>query len=354
MSQTLSSVEILKEYESIKSEKPMARAKDIADSLSISEGELVASRVGSKIFRLIDDPQEILSSIEQLGSVMALTRNKDCVHERHGIYSNGSFESHGPMNIGLFVNPDIDLRLFMSHWKYCYSLTEEGSNRTLRSIQFFDKAGIAIHKIYALEDHQKEMFNAITHRYKHDNQSTEIKIEQYDKNISYASDNDVDWKEFRNTWENLKDTHDFFPMLKRFNVERQQALRNIGSDFAYEVDNSSSRKILEKARDKECEIMVFVGNRGCLQIHTGPVEKLAEMGDWFNVMDPIFNLHLNQSSISKSWVTKKPTEDGIVTALEVYDEYGELIVTFFGKRKPGIPELELWREIVQEIPIKIG
>ena len=46
---------------------------------------------------------------------------------------------------------------------------------------------------------------------------------------------------------------------------------------------------------------------------------------------------------------KKPTKDGIVTGLEVYDAQGELIVYFFGKRKPGIPELESWREIIKNL-----
>src|SRR5690606_38204341 len=127
------------------------------------------------------------------------------------------------------------------------------------------------------------------------------------------------------------------------------ALRKIGADFAYQVKNNASRQILELARDKNCPIMVFVGNRGCIQIHSGEVHKLVEHGVWYNVLDPKFNLHLNENAIARSWVVKKPTEDGIVTALEVFDNNGELIVTFFGKRKPGIPELELWREIISHI-----
>jgi hypothetical protein len=37
--------------------------------------------------------------------------------------------------------------------------------------------------------------------------------------------------------------------------------------------------------------MCFVGNRGCIQIHTGPVKNIKIMGPWLNVMDPGFNLH---------------------------------------------------------------
>jgi putative hemin transport protein len=36
----------------------------------------------------------------------------------------------------------------------------------------------------------------------------------------------------------------------------------------------------------------------------------------------------------------------MVTAIEVFNEMGEIIVQFFGKRKPGVPELEEWRSLV--------
>jgi putative hemin transport protein len=45
-------------------------------------------------------------------------------------------------------------------------------------------------------------------------------------------------------------------------------------------------------------------------------------------------------------VVVKPTVDGDVTSLELYDKDGNNIVMFFGKRKPGEPELQAWREIV--------
>ncbi len=342
---------IFESYISLKKENPKLRTKDISNTLGVAEGELVASRVGHDVIRLKPEPNEILLSVEKLGSVMALTRNEHCVHERHGVYSNGSFSSHGSMKMGLFVNPDIDLRLFMSHWTYCFSLTEKSEKRTLRSFQFFDKSGLAIHKIYALNESQKDMFNKITDTFKSEDNLFDVEIKNMNTDQIYTKDEDVDWKLFRESWENLKDTHDFFPLLKKFNLERQQAFKNIGPDFAYKVDNLSSKIMLELASEKNCEIMVFVANKGCIQIHTGPVEKLAEFGSWYNVLDPTFNLHLNTDGIACSWVTKKPTVDGIVTALEVFDENGDLIVTFFGKRKPGIPELELWREIIDLLPV---
>ncbi|MEI2422070.1 ChuX/HutX family heme-like substrate-binding protein, partial [Arthrospira platensis SPKY2] len=62
-----------------------------------------------------------------------------------------------------------------------------------------------------------------------------------------------------------------------------------------------------------------------------------------------FNLHVREAAIAHCWVVRKPTADGMVTALECYDATGEQLVQLFGKRKPGIPELESWRTLVAEV-----
>lgn len=47
----------------------------------------------------------------------------------------------------------------------------------------------------------------------------------------------------------------------------------MGDDLACKVENSALAQLLEAARRDGNEIMVFVGNRGCVQIFTGAVEK---------------------------------------------------------------------------------
>ena len=95
--------------------------------------------------------------------------------------------------------------------------------------------------------------------------------------------------------------------------------------------------------------MVFVGNAHCIQIHTGPVCNLKWLDDWFNVLDPEFNLHLKTTGIAELWRVRKPSTDGIVTSWEAFDADGELIVQLFGARKPGEPERDDWRELTARL-----
>jgi putative hemin transport protein len=71
------------------------------------------------------------------------------------------------------------------------------------------------------------------------------------------------------------------------------------------------------------------------------------MGPWLNVLDPTFNLHLREDAIASSWVVRKPTRDGDVTSLELFDAAGFCFAQLFGQRKPGVPELESWRAVLQ-------
>ena len=346
------SAHLRKHYEALKKENPKLRARDLASRLGVSEGELVASFVGENSVRLVDDIEGILKSLLSLGRVMALTRNESCVHERKGVYDNSEFLKHCPMVIGMFVNPDIDLRLFLSYWKYHFAVTNQTAKGERKSLQFFDQEGTAIHKIYLTEDSDEKAYENLVSQFKSDSQETFIEVSPVEKKKE-KPDSEIDWKGFRKAWEGLKDTHDFDMILRKFSLRREQALKNIGEDYAFQVsfneDSSVVSETLHLAKEKKCEIMVFVGNRGCLQIHTGPVENLVRYENWYNVMDSSFSLHLNENQVARSWIVKKPTKDGMVTSLELYDEKGELIVTFFGKRKPGIPELETWREILSQI-----
>jgi len=336
---------IKEEYLGLKEKNPQIRARDAAGQIGISEAELVASRLGEGVTRLVSNWKEMLPAIKAFGKVMGLTRNEYAVHERKGIYDNATIDS--PHSI--FVNPDIDLRIFLSHWQFAFAVNEETKSGLRHSLQFFDKDGSAVHKVYLEKESDMNAYQEYVSKFKADDQSPKLDIQPYAPKKSDRPDSEIDLKEFRTAWEGLQDTHDFFPMLMKYKIGRVQALRLIGEDLAYKVSNVSFRKLLNIASERKCEIMIFVGNTGCIQIHTGLVSNLKEFGTWYNVLDPDFNLHLREDAVMTSWVVKKPTKDGVVTSLELFDKDNQNIALLFGKRKPGIPELVAWREIINEL-----
>lgn len=318
------------------------RARDAARQLGISEAELVAQGIGPDVIRLRTEGAGIIRDLPSLGPVMALTRNEHCVHEKIGPYRNVSI---GPA-VGLVLGKKIDLRLFPAQWRHSFAVIEETPQGLRRSLQFFDTTGAAIHKIYQKPETDEVAFYALIERWRAPSQIPLLAIEPAAPVKADRPDSEIDIEELRADWNALKDTHEFFGLLKRLDIGRLQSFRLAGPDLARPVAASSLARVLEGARDGGISIMVFAGNPGCIQIHTGVVETLKRTGPWFNVLDSDFNLHLREDAIASAWVVRKPTADGDVTSLELFDADGLCFAQLFGARKPGKPEQEAWRALL--------
>jgi len=348
----MKSIDSIRQFFTILRREEKMRHRDIAEKLEISEGELIGAHVDARLapteigglqaIRLCSEWSEIISSVEFLGEVMALTRNKSCVHEKVGVYKHAS--KRGP--IGLLVG-EIDLRIFYETWAHGFAVHEVTKNGPHRSLQFFDKSGAAVHKIHLKPQSIVEFFDALVAKFKSGDQAPGIEVLGLDKPVVEIPDREINIGRFHQAWCHMKDTHEFYDLLKKFNVNRAQGLRLAKPEFTQEVCVSCIRDLLDIVVNTKTSIMVFVGNPGVIQIHSGPVKNVVHMKAWINIMDPRFNLHLRADHVAQVWVVRKPTVDGIVTSIELFDEQGETIAMFFGERKPGNPELDSWRSLVQ-------
>ena len=240
----------------------------------------------------------------------------------------------------------IDLRLFSAHWHHAFAVFDHTDRGLHRSLQFFDAHGVAVHKIHQRPDTDIDAFDRLIASWRSTDRSPDLVALPPPPLAADRPDDEIDDATLRLEWAALQDTHDFFGMLRTLKVGRLQAMRLAGPDFARRVATGTVARVLEAARDAATPIMVFAGNPGCIQIHTGIVERIGHTGPWLNVMDPDFHLHLRQDMIADAFVVRKPTKDGDVTSLELFDAGGFCFAQVFGARKPGIPERNDWRAII--------
>uniref|UniRef100_UPI0021BDF3D5 hemin-degrading factor n=1 Tax=Burkholderia multivorans TaxID=87883 RepID=UPI0021BDF3D5 len=220
----------------------------------------------------------------------------------------------------------------------------------LKSLQFFDAQGHAIHKVYLRAHSDHAGYDAFVARWRAASQQPGLDVAPAAPKKPERADSAIDVAGFRAAWHAMTDTHQFFGITQRFGVSRLQALRLADPQHAYPLDAAHAlRHVLERAAQSGQPIMVFVGNAGMIQIHTGPVANVREVGAWINVLDPGFNLHVREDMIATAWVVKKPTSDGIVTSVELFDRNGEHVALLFGERKPGQPERDDWRALVASL-----
>ncbi|RUX02547.1 MAG: hemin-degrading factor [Mesorhizobium sp.] len=330
-----------------RTENPKARERDLAGQLGISEAELVAAHCGDGVIRIEPRVNDLLTGLEAVGEVMALTRNESAVHEKIGVYDKVVTGNHNAMVLG----ENIDLRIFPKIWAHGFALEKRDGDDIRRSLQFFDASGEAVHKVHLRPASSLYAYQKLVASLESPNQGPTIEIsrpvldEESEAGTSTASLDDL-----RDRWSRLTDVHQFFGMLKTLKLSRRQAVRMVGQDYAWLLDNDAVRAMFHHAAESEMPIMCFVGNRGCIQIHSGPVKSIKPMGPWINVLDETFHLHLRTDHIHEVWAVRKPTRDGHVTSLEVYAANGDMIIQFFGKRHEGESERDDWRFLAEHLP----
>ncbi len=339
--------ELRQSYEKYIIQHPKTRQRDVANALFVSEAALVDEQICLQSIRLQPSFKSIIESLPKLGYIMTLMRNEFAVHERKGIYQNVRIKG----SMGLVITDDrkIDLRLFLSQWQYAYAVRETLDSGDRYSLQFFNKAGIAIQKIFLQKESDFQHYQWLISLYAHANQFSQIQFENTVVVRDLANDGDVNRKELVQEWKEMTDVHQFIGILKRHNVDRQQAFRLVGNEFAEEFSTKNMELLLEQIMERKIPIMCFVGNQGGIQIHTGIINKVKAIGPWLNILDPEFNLHLLETGVATAWVVRKPTVDGIITSLELYDADGNQIVQFFGERKEGQPENTHWQRLAESV-----
>ena len=330
-----------------RAENPKLRDRDFAAELNISEAQLVAAYAGRGVTRIAARPDDIVPRLTALGEVMALTRNTSCVIEKTGVYENYRSGQHAAM----VNNPEIDLRFFPPHWVSAFAVVREGGIGPRRSIQIFDAAGDAVHKVHLLPASDVGEFDRLVADLKLEDQSSELTVEPRKPADAPRADA-AKAEELRKGWAGMTDTHQFIGLTKKLKMNRLGAYRIADEPFARELDTGTVNTMLEAVRDTKTEVMIFVGNRGCIEIHGGPIVTLKETGPWQNVLDPGFDLHLRLDHIAEVWAVNKPTQRGDAISVEAFDAEGTLIFQVFGRRNMGTDHRPAWNAIVEGLASK--
>lgn len=321
------------------------RPFDLADKLGVPEAALVAAEVGHGTIRVEAAPGLLIPAVQALGEVMALTRNRSCVIEKVGTYN----EFHDGDHAAMTLDPEIDLRFFPRQFVHAFAVEVAGEKGTRRSIQVFDAAGDAVHKIHLRELSDLAAWETLKETLKLADQSDEIAftprapVEAAKAEAAHAAD-------LRDEWQAMTDTHQFNGLIRRLKMNRLGAYRLAGAPLVRPLGVEAVQQMFDRLLADKVAVMFFVGNMGCIEIHSGPIHSLRPMGPWINVMDPRFNLHLRADHIAEVWHVEKPTKRGPAISVEAFDAEGALIFQCFGMREEKGGDAAAWSQLVEALP----
>jgi len=328
-------------WDALRAATPGLRIRDAAARLGSTEMQLLATRCGDGVTRLSGPWHRRLRELPRLGRVMVLSRNEVVVHEKIGCYERLDIGDQ----MGIARGEDIDLRLFMSQWAHGFAVAEGDRH----SLQFFAADGRALHKVYVTEPAGLSAWEDFACDWAAEDQSPEQTVEPPEAPAPERPDADVDVETLRRHWDGLHDVHAFAPMLAHHVLGRQQALRLAGPHYAVPLPLDAPQRLLQAAAQSGQPIRVLAMNPGIVQVHTGLVHHVEMRGPWLNVLDENFSLHLRTDLVASAWCVRKPSYDGDITSIELFDAAGENVALFFGARKPGLPEREDWRQLTTSL-----
>ena len=352
-------------WQTLRAAQPKVMIRDAARTLGVSEAELLATDIGKSVTRLKDDEhaaREIMRRALDLGTVLALTRNENGVIERTGVATklkpqdaqaapaaekDSEREARLRDIAGGYLGGEIDLRFTFDKWKHAFAVVQTGADGSVkRSLQFFDASGTAAHKLYLKDDKTVAVFDKLVADFRHPDQAGALKVVPVAPKAPELADNKVDIAEFHQAWADMGDVHQFNRLLTEFKISREQAFRLAPKGMAQRVTPAAVRTLLDEAARQKLPLMAFLGNGAVIQIYSGTIVKTAASGDWYNVLDPHFNLHLRDSAFKSGWVVKRAG----VTSIEFFDNNGDLVVTFFGVRERGKPQPQSWTDLAARLP----
>jgi putative hemin transport protein len=290
--------ELLERRDALLGAEPKLRGRALADRLGVSEAQILMLECGHSAFILRPEWPEIIDKVSSLGTVMAFTRNEWILHEKIGRYGGVSMNDSGN---AVVVGEEINLRMFFDQWRFGFAV-QEG---ILKSLQFFDRSGSAVHKIYLLDDSDPRAFDRLVQAYEWRPADLPLAIERHPRIDGGPTLDSATYVEsFWSDWDSQRDLHAFSALLMRYGLKRSHAFRLAGDKRARQLPARMFERSLKMAAERQAPIVVQIESRGAVQMHAGTVTNVSGNGRWLNVIDPTFNLHLFEDAVAETWAVR--------------------------------------------------
>lgn len=275
-----------------RAKKPRVFARDFAEQIGITEAELCAAFLGSHATRISPEAARILPLVCTLGEVMALTRNDSCVLEKVGHYGNVT-SADGGIRV---ENGTIDLALDPAQWVHAFAWDEETPKGPKRSVQIYDAAGEAVHKVHLREASDATAWAALVAALALEDQSPELDLAAKSAPV---------------------------------------AVPPRGVPLA----GGAVEKLMYRAGEIGLSVCFRVESHGCFETHRGPIHRVLPAGPWINVLDPGLELHLRMDHMAAVWLEGD--------TVEAFDAAGGRIVQMAAGDDGAAAS---WAELLAEVP----
>ncbi|SFW19160.1 ABC-type hemin transport system, ATPase component [Sinomicrobium oceani] len=309
----------------------------IADTLGVSEADLVLLGLEENVTILSARPDAILKAIGEMGLVQGMTRNVHCHICCTGVYRDFFKEE----NTSCFQGEDTRLKISTEQCKIILAVEAQGKE----SLQFFTASGQAIHKIFLTDAGNRNAFLELLDTYKqHLPHRPEIEKKKHPP-VKERRDAEINIMAFHEAWNTLTRAEEFSQLVTRFRLTPMQALRLAPPRRAMQVSLEVFRRTITQCLSDRIPVAITTGNENCQQESTGQLHDIYQKDQWLEITQSNgSNTVLNQDAVHSVWHVIRPVHNTCTDTLELYDTTGQMIVQFSGVHHSENPET--WKKIL--------
>ncbi len=296
--------------------------------------------LASEAVSLTSDWAEIIGAMNDGGTFTFRTSSGGILVEQTGAFT--TFKLLGEGRIGSVVSDDLDVRFLFRHW------TAGQAHPAHTTLDFIDVTGQVCTSIHASDDQARETLERVIGQFGTNDAAPPVPAAG---RRPAKPDSEVDIEALRADWAAMTNVHHFEALLGRHGLGRVQAFRLVGGDYASELSADAVPALFEALDASGEEIMIFVANRGMVQIYSGPARGHARVGHGWEVMNGASKVYLPDSALDHIWLVNKPTAAGIISSLEICSESeDQALASIFGRHPHGDAQPEGWLDLLNTLP----
>lgn len=309
-----------------------------------SEADIMAARCGQQAKRLQPHWPTLLTHLSRLGPTLFVTRHGNTSHEKllhlYKIALSG--------NVASIHDQDGSLELDLSHWHCGFALHEgDDPHSACISLHFFDIHGKLLHSIYPMLSSMELGTAFLNKLYSADQTPQEFLLPP--TQLRRRSRATVDTASLTVHWRHLQNCQAIPVILQKHQVSRLQALQALPPEFATPAARTAFQTLMQQTVERNMPVELSLFNPGVRQTHRGLLEN--HRGDGFanRSHDAWFRLNLDSLDLHSAWVVHKPTANGMVSSLELYNHHGEPVLMLSDMPNAGLPQTLEWQSLLYNL-----
>lgn len=301
------------------------------------------STVAEKTLYLRPAWEEIVKAFEKAGTFTVRTSSGGVAIEQTGVIDEVFLRGEG--QFASVVQDNMDLRFLLKR------LSRAEMHPAHTTIDIYNEAGVLATSFHGADKDAKAAIEELVRRYGTDH--AEAQISNAGNRRPGLSDKDVDVEAVRADWKAMTNVHHFEALLAKHRVGRLQAFRMMNGDFTHELTAEAFPDLLQKLDATGEKVMVFVANRGFVQIFSGPAKAPKRVGHGWEIVHEQSKVFVPDSALAHLWLVNKPTAAGIISSLEIVSEAeDQALASIFGKHPHGDPQPASWLDLLNTLPRK--